>query len=39
MFCDIHGLDLPCNQCAKDRADDLDYLRKIEDYLAKEASE
>lgn len=34
MFCDTHGLDLPCKTCAENRAADLDYLRQLERDMA-----
>jgi hypothetical protein len=31
-YCDIHGLDLPCTQCFKDRIDEFNYLKAMIEY-------
>jgi hypothetical protein len=27
-FCDTHGLDLPCGECIRERAEELEYVEK-----------
>jgi hypothetical protein len=31
MYCDTHGLDLPCKKCLQNRIDEVEYIQRIID--------